>query len=1018
MKKALLLSLALIWGVIATTAQQLALTYGRANSRSGIETSSDASRSIVAFPGAEGYGAYASGGRGCEVVHVTNLNAAGTGSLADAVSQPNRFVVFDVGGVIDITGKSITISSNITIAGQTAPGEGITIYGGRVIASKAKNVIMRYIRMRGGKSVNSSKCTLTLDECENFIMDHCSVSWGPWDNVHIKDANNITWQYCINSEGIEPQRFGSITDGTRNWTVHHCLWADNKSRNPKMKCYLQYYNNVVYNYGMGIIGGHSAADNYQDVMNNYFIAGPSGSAKYFDDWTETDHLYSAGNYFDGNCDGVLNGTLITDHNSATAMPNPNFNTTHPMNVETAAQAYRTIVDHVGASRVRDIHDKRILEQLTSLGKKGSFITNEDELGGIGNVANGPKPQDSDNDGMPDEWETANGLNPSANDANAYTLGGGYTNIEHYVNSLAQKSSFLMYPTNPEATLINATTASLKWLNSEAETAVAIVVEQSEDNKTFVEIQRLAGNATETTVTGLTADKVYYFRMKTIGADNVESLYSSTVSVNDEYMRPGGGTRAGMNPFTPTEGKVYRIINYATIPYNSGTSINGIPKYLTFNANGTLGTTEDYQWDNPDLLWVITPAEGGFGIRNYGNKKYIAATNASIDGTDRIGASDQPTVLTINYTGDQQPSQSGLFGQVSMYRINSAAASNMQIRAKGFVDDWFWGSGTFDRADMVFTFVEVDASLVGQFLTKFNSTLESAQKLANGAQADVTLGYPSEAIAQLMDVIVDAQTFANGVNEQTTQEAIDAQVTALNNAMTAFANTKIYTFEGFSTDLAYNIYSYGQHPNARDADANTSIQRRYLYALNNGNGGNDELVYRIGLSDNAINGGQQDALASDPHALWAFEPADNGFVYARNLSDGQYLQIENQLSVQPVAIRPYYAKQDNGKMAFYMDANEQGNRLFNVGEATDDNGGPLAFFAAHADRTRLRWVIEETDIEVSIPSSVQAVREVAHGQQRFYNLQGVPLSKRPTSGVYVEWTTHDDSSVSVRKVIAR
>ena len=389
----------------------------------------------LAFPGAEGYGAYASGGRGCKVVHVTNLNATGAGSLADAVSQSNRFVVFDVGGVIDITGKSITIASNVTVAGQTAPGEGITIYGGRVIASKSKNVILRYIRMRGGKSVDSSKCTLTLDYCENFIMDHCSVSWGPWDNVHIKDANNVTWQYCINSEGIEPQRFGSITDGTRNWTIHHCLWADNKSRNPKMKCYLQYYNNVVYNYGMGIIGGHSAADNYQDVMNNYFIAGPNGSAKYFDDWTETDHLYSSGNYFDGNCDGVLNGTLITDHHNATAMNNPNFKTTHPMNVETAKEAYYTIVDQVGASRVRDIHDKRILEQLTSLGKEGNFIANEDELGGIGKVASGPHPQDTDNDGMPDEWETSHGLNPhDASDRNNVAPD-GYTWLEKYLNSL-------------------------------------------------------------------------------------------------------------------------------------------------------------------------------------------------------------------------------------------------------------------------------------------------------------------------------------------------------------------------------------------------------------------------------------------------------------------------------------------------------------------------------------------------------------------------------------------------------
>ena len=107
----------------------------------------------LAFPGAEGFAAYATGGRGGQVVHVTNLKASGAGSLADAVSQSNRIVVFDVGGVIDITNASITIKSNITIAGQTAPGEGITIYGGRVIASGSQNIIMRYIRMRGGKSV-------------------------------------------------------------------------------------------------------------------------------------------------------------------------------------------------------------------------------------------------------------------------------------------------------------------------------------------------------------------------------------------------------------------------------------------------------------------------------------------------------------------------------------------------------------------------------------------------------------------------------------------------------------------------------------------------------------------------------------------------------------------------------------------------------------------------------------------------------------------------------------------------
>ena len=968
----------------------------------------------LAFPGAEGYGAYATGGRGAQVVHVTNLNAAGAGSLADAVSQPNRFVVFDVGGVIDITGKSITISSNITIAGQTAPGEGITIYGGRVIASNAKNVIMRYIRMRGGKSVNSSKCTLTLDGCENLIMDHCSVSWGPWDNVHIKDANNITWQYCINSEGIEPQRFGSITDGTRNWTIHHCLWADNKSRNPKMKCYVQYYNNVVYNYAMGIIGGHSAADNYQDVINNYFIAGPDGSQKYFDDWTETDHLYSTGNYYDGNRDGQLNGTLITDHHSATPMAAPNFNTTHPMNVETAEKAYYTIVDHVGASRVRDSHDKRILEQLTSLGTKGSFIANEDNVGGIGTVANGPKPQDTDNDGMPDDWEKANGLNASQNDANAYTLGGGYTNIEHYVNSLAQKSSYLMYPVNPVATLLSATTVKLTWMNGEAETATAIVVEQSEDNKTFTEIQRLAGNATETTVSGLTPDKVYFFRMKTIGTGGIESLYSATVSVNDEFMRPGGGTRAGMTTFTPQEGKLYRIISYATIPYNSGTTLAGSAKYFTFNDNGTLGATESYQWDDPALLWVIKTVEGGVTIQNYGNKKYIGGQNSTIDGADRIGTSDTPAVLTINYTGDQQPSQSGLYGQVSMYRINSPSFKNQQIRARGFADDWFWGSGTLDRADMVFTFVEIDASLVKVFLSKFNAVLESALALANGAQTDVTLGYPTAALNALMNAIAKAQAFADNISEETTQEEINAQVTALNTAITTFSDQRIYTLEGFSTELAHLIYSYGTHPNAGATTADGGIERRYLYAIKTADGQRDSLVYRIGLSENAINGGQKDALAIDPAALWALEYAGNGLVRARNQKCGAYLQVANVLSPSPVTVRPYYAKHDNGKMAFYIDASQSGNKLFNVGNPdADGKGGPLEFFALHADRTRLRWVIDETAIEVQEPTAIRSAGTTP-AVTRYYSLQGTRLMARPQSGIYIEHRTDSNGHVVVVK----
>ena len=901
-------------------------------------TSTTTSAQQLAFPGAEGFAAYATGGRGGTVYHVTNLNASGPGSLADAVSKSGRIVVFDVGGVIDITNASITLASNLTIAGQTAPGEGITIYGGRVIASKSKNIIMRYVRMRGGKSVNSSKCTLTLDNCENFIMDHCSISWGPWDNVHIKDANNVTWQNCIIAEGIEPQRFGSITDGTRNWTVSHCLWIDNKSRNPKMKCYLQYYNNVVYNYSMGIIGGHSAADNYQDVMNNYFIAGPSTSGdKYFDDWTATDHLYSTGNYYDGNKNGRLDGRLITDHHSATAMQQPYFNVQHPVHLESAAEAYAAIVEHVGASRVRDVHDRRYIEQLTSLGTKGEFIANEDNVGGIGTVAGGTRPTDSDNDGMADEWERANGLDPQRNDASASTLGEGYTNIEHYVNSLAEKTTFLVPPQNVQVKLVSKTTAYLTWTNGEA-AAKYIVVEQSEDGSHFTEAKRQGGRTTTATITGLTAGQVYFFRLKAV-TDEAESGYSVVVSVNNEYMKPGRGTAAGTKTFEPREGYLYRIVNYATVPYNSSTNLNGVPKYLTFTLGGSLGATADFQWDSPAQLWDIEVADGGYHLRNCSTGTYMSAANGTTgDGEDRIGQSQTPTLLTINYTGDQQPSQSGLSTAVAMYRINCPANKNYQIRARGFDADWIWGSGTYDRADMVFTFAEVPASQV--------------QALA-----------------------------------------------------------------GFDPTKTYNIFSYGTQPGSGASVAGPDIQRRYLFSVPAADGRRDSVVYRIGLAEQAILAGSEDPLAGEAAALWTLEADGDGLYRVRNEQSGAYLVVDNYLSATPAAICPRYAKHDNNHAAYFLEADATGQRLFNVGKPdADGNGGPLDFFALHADRTRLRWVI--------LPTAIAPLRTDVRPAQaaplavRYFNLQGIALPAMPRRGLFIEQCLMPDGSATMRKRMIR
>lgn len=973
----------------------------------------------LAFPGAEGFGAYATGGRGGTVVHVTNLNASGPGSLADAVSQPNRTVVFDVGGVIDITGQNLTIASNLTIAGQTAPGEGITIYGGRVIMSNSSNVIMRYIRMRGSISMPEDKCTLTMDYCDNVILDHCSISWGRWDNVHIKDANNITYQNCIISEGIEPQRFGAITDGTRNWTISHCLWTNNKSRNPKMKCYLQYYNNVVYNYGIGIVGGHSAADNYQDVMNNYFITGPSSgsSNKYFDQWTETDHLYSNGNYTDDNRDGKLNGRLITDYNGATPMQQPNLKCQAPMNLEPAEDAFHAVMEHAGASRVRDSHDLRIIEQLASLGTKGAFIANEQDVGGIGTLSGADAPADSDGDGMPDEWEKANGTDPDKADANGDADGNGYTNIEDYVNSLAHKSDYIMYPQAVTATLKDPTTVVLTWKNAE-EGADKIVVEMSENGVDYTTAAEVEGNATTATIQGLKEGQVYYFRLKAVKGDE-QSLYSAAVSVNDEHMRPAGGIPAGTEAFVPQEGMLYRIINYGTVPYNSGTTYAGAPKYLTFNADGTLGSTTDFEWNNPALLWEITPASEGEGqvyIRNYATREYLNPSTETVGDGARVTAVAQAAPFEIVFSTNETVAQSGLQGQVAMFRTNSPQNKGQQLRPVTFEDNWIWGNGTIARADMAFTFSSLDASLLGLYTSALDDAIAAAELAAAEATVgNVTLGYPEEAYSDFTAAIAEAKaTAGKAAAGNATQAEVDAAAEAMAAARKAFDGARIMTLAGYDSKKVHNIYSYGTISNSSTVDATAQVERRYLATVKKEDGITDSLVFIVGLSEEQIASGQADPVSAMPEAQWNIEPGDGGCAYISNTKTGTYLRIAGTLSAEPVTVYPYYAKDDNGKHAFYIETSPDNNRCLNVGTPDADGKGGSIAFAWPADRTRLRWVVDELDIAAAIKGTGNNGGRGKPTATEYYNMQGMRLDNVPHNGIYIVKTTFADGTVTTHK----
>jgi pectate lyase len=384
-------------------------------------------RATLAFPGAEGFGRSSTGGRGGDVVYVTNLNDSGPGSLRDAVSKEHRTVVFDVGGYIML--KSVLpVSSQITIAGQTAPGQGIGIAGAEVSLAGSHDLIIRFVRIRQGLSPGEDKkSAINMPGASNVIIDHVSVQWGRWDTIDMNLCRNITVQDCIIGPGVDPQRFGCLcqSDGV---TFLRNLFISNQSRNPKAKGKIQYINNIVYNWGVcGLVGGHSGTDHVLDVIGNYFIAGPNSSPHALGEFTSTDHVYQTGNYMDMNRDGELNGRSVvgddfTDRGGApTLMPNPTVVTAPPLTADTAPDAYEKVLTGAGDSLHRDDVDERLIADVRSLGKTGAVIHDPAVAGGLGKIQSGP-PTNSGNS-IPADAATVDR--------------DGYTTVEKYLNSLVQ-----------------------------------------------------------------------------------------------------------------------------------------------------------------------------------------------------------------------------------------------------------------------------------------------------------------------------------------------------------------------------------------------------------------------------------------------------------------------------------------------------------------------------------------------------------------------------------------------------
>lgn len=580
----------------------------------------------LAFPEAQGWGRYATGGRTGSVYHVTNLNDTGTGSLRDAVSQPNRIVVFDVSGVIRINSR-IVFKNNLYVAGQTAPGEGVTVYGDGVSFSGADNIIVRYMRFRMGAVGTKDKDAGGIANGQNMIFDHCSFSWGQDENFSINWDNkgtapqNITLMNSIVGQGLMTHSAGGLMQA-ENISLYRILLVDNSTRNFKVKGVNQYVNNLVYNWKNAAynMGGDSEGQSYANIESNLFINGPAVGGNCLTGGNANFHFYGTDNWQDSNRDGVYNPTEFTEDGGGDRQATPYDYPT--LEKWTANELVEKLLPDVGASLpYRDLADCYMVDEVLSFGQKGNLITNENELP-IGVPTSwswfkGEKPADSDNDGMPDVWENAHGLN--ANDASDAMLiaDNGYANIENYINGItkADRQSFLRAPMLLELSESTTNSLTLAWADySDNEDGFIVEMKQGD---AFVEMGRSNGTAFTIADAGLQPATAYVVRVCAYQGET-KSDYTAelTVKTRPEQVdiidvETFKGSGEGEWLINPLDDEVITLAEAtpkkAVVVYSDAhVTING-DGYLSGSASlnkageGTLTIATDQQYEGATVL---------------------------------------------------------------------------------------------------------------------------------------------------------------------------------------------------------------------------------------------------------------------------------------------------------------------------------------------------------------------------------------------------------------------------------
>lgn len=425
--------------------------------RKAAEVKPQASRVIPAFPGAEGFGANAVGGRGGKVIEVTNLSDSGPGSLRAALQAAGpRTVVFRVGGTIVVKSKMTVSNPYLTVAGQTAPGGGITLRndpanGKMPLLIDTHDVVLRYLRIRPGPSRNDSGNLDAMDiGSYNIIVDHCSFSWATDEVLTSGGGHDVTIQWSIISEGLNNSTHpkGAHSKGLHlreansdRISVHHNLLAHNYDRNPNITSsgIVDFVNNVVYNATRWTEVKDKFGEPQVNVIGNYYKLGPSSGKKshevfYYKTAGRRPQVYVKGNIgFHRPAEGQPELAVVREDSrwmmTDKAFPAP------PISMDSAAGAFQSVLANAGATRPqRDAVDLRIVQEV--LNGTGKVIDDPSEVGGWPELAAGTAPKDSDHDGMPDSWEEAHGTDKNDPADGARDRGDGYSKLEEYLNNIA------------------------------------------------------------------------------------------------------------------------------------------------------------------------------------------------------------------------------------------------------------------------------------------------------------------------------------------------------------------------------------------------------------------------------------------------------------------------------------------------------------------------------------------------------------------------------------------------------